>query len=310
MQRDSNSSLRSSQHFGQAHASGASMHGFFAFHQCLKKCIFLFELEADSLEDIANVVVDKLYEKKRIDEETKPKLIQTITAHHHHAMTVERHAELMAREKRRQKEREKRMAAVAKNRGRRGSWVQGIKQITQKLKVSSAFNSASNSRAGSRANSKPPSPVSSQNQTPRSSRTPSLNEKEFGSLMGDGEMEMSKLEGSSDDDADKLAHQAMQKIGIGGEGGSSGTGMKRNSSFGKLAGLFGGGGGSDSKENSEGERIRSDSRSSRRNSLTLVPTGEDEELVDVKDEVVDTALNTSNDDGEDDDDAFDVMVGR
>ena len=96
------------EHFGLAHVSGATMHGFFAFHQCLKKSVFLFELDAHSLEEIASKVTEELLKQKRIDEETKLKLIKAITAHHHHAQSEERHAELAAREKRRQREREKR----------------------------------------------------------------------------------------------------------------------------------------------------------------------------------------------------------
>lgn len=57
-----------SEKFGQAHASGASMHGFFAFHQCLKKCIFLFELGKKCVrvsEERSDVALTNVYSHSR-----------------------------------------------------------------------------------------------------------------------------------------------------------------------------------------------------------------------------------------------------
>ena len=109
MEEDVEYDEKGSEKFGMAHASGASMHGFFAFHQCLKKCVFLFDLEAGTLEEIANEIVNSLSQKGRITQEVAPLLLKAITAHHHHAMSKERHVELKAREDRRRANREKKM---------------------------------------------------------------------------------------------------------------------------------------------------------------------------------------------------------
>lgn len=71
-----------SEKFGVAHASGATMHGFFAFHQCLKKCVFLFDLDAHSLEEIAEAIVKLLVEGNRLNEEhaDKVSLAEVLTA--------------------------------------------------------------------------------------------------------------------------------------------------------------------------------------------------------------------------------------
>ena len=162
-----------SERFGVAHASGATMHGFFAFHQCLKKCVFLFDLDAHSLEEIAVEIVQKLVQESRINEENASDLQAAITAHHHHAMSKERHDELMAREKRRREKREKMMGRLAR---RRSSWAQGMSILKDKLagsitnsRVNSASNSLNNSAHGSRATSRSTSP--------RGSRQPSLDGK-------------------------------------------------------------------------------------------------------------------------------------
>lgn len=131
--------------FGTAHASGATMHGFFAFHSCLKKCEFFFDAEFSSLEEIADAIVGQLEEDGKIPAETKPKVRAAILAHHHHAASAERHAELENREERRRAEREKRMAAIAGK--RRQSWVGAM---AESIGHSIRAGSRSGSRAGSR----------------------------------------------------------------------------------------------------------------------------------------------------------------
>ena len=283
-----------SEKFGIAHASGATMHGFFAFHQCLKKCVFLFDLDAHSLEEIAVEVVQKLVQGGRIDEENANGLQAAITAHHHHAMSKERHDELMAREKRRREKREKMMGRLAR---RRSSWVQGISILKDKLagsitnsRVNSASNSLDNSSHNSRANSR----ANSQAPSPRSSRQPSFD----GKLpsKGKGEVELKNM-ASPEDAADALASSALEKMGIAEAPPSP---PRRNSSFGKLASLIGGG----------ERRGSTDRAASKRNSFSMLPALDDSAAVDIDDDDAKLGWKDDKDEEDDqDDDAFDVMVG-
>ena len=313
-----------SERFGVAHASGATMHGFFAFHQCLKKCVFLFDLDAHSLEEIAVEIVQKLVQESRINEENASDLQAAITAHHHHAMSKERHDELMAREKRRREKREKMMGRLAR---RRSSWAQGMSILKDKLagsitnsRVNSASNSLNNSAHGSRATSRSTSP--------RGSRQPSLDGKLTRKGQEEGEplvlvahfvghfhyphhphqptnltalstlftraVELSDMT-SPEDAADALASSALKQLGI---DDAPPAPPRRNSSFGKLASLIGG-----------GER-RGSTDKGKRQSFSMLPALDDSAAVVIDDDDAKLGWKDDKDEEDDqDDDAFDVMVG-